>query len=484
MLIDTEAAHSPRRAPAPSGRDGFPMPEARPNTGQRRSTPAGRRAEALAEAWAGLPEGVTRWRLVAALRAAARALKLSSPMLRLMEHYVDLTYDQDWAEDSEPVICRPLTEIAEHLGRSERQVRNIERALVERGLLAFRDSGNHARKGRRDRKTGRLVYAYGPSLAPFGARAEEMIALAAAARAEIAEGRRLRMAVSALRRRLKADLDAADAAGMAAGPLRAALDAAPARLPAAMPAHVLRALRDELADLAARVLEALGGACPEDEDTAPDGLERHEISARPAIERPHATDTSTKHAASGIGIPLNKAKTAVGREGQAEAPVEGVRKDESAPPARSDNGVGSIPLALALAAAGPEIGDLARETAAARGGPPNWPALIDAARTVAPTLGVDQTLWGEACGRLGRGGAVLATIILARGAARPGAEDGGAGAGGAGLAPIRRPAAYLRELLARADRGELHLDRSIRALAATPCARAEGRDPSSARAAP
>ncbi|SEA64773.1 plasmid replication protein RepC [Rubrimonas cliftonensis] len=482
MLIETEAAHPPRRAPAPSGRDDLPSPAARPNPGQRRSTPAGRRADALAEAWAGLPEGVTRWRLVAALRAAARALSLSSPMLRLMEHYVDLTYDQDWAEDSEPVICRPLTEIAEHLGRSERQVRNIERALVERGLLAFRDSGNHARKGRRDRKTGRLVYAYGPSLAPFGARAGEVIALAAAARADIAEGRRLRMAVSALRRRLKADLDAADAAGIEATALRAALDAAPARLPAAMPADALRGLRDDLADLAARVLEALGGACPEDD--APAWSKLHETSARPAIDGSPETDTSKKNAASGSGIALKKAKTAAGREGTIDAPVVGGGKDERARTAHPDNGVGAIPLALALAAAGPEIGALARETAAARGGPPNWPVLIDAARTVAPMLGIDQTLWGEACGRLGRGGAVLATIILARGAARAGPEDGGAGAGvgGAGLAPIRRPAAYLRELLARADRGELHLDRSIRALAATPCG--DSPEPALRRAAP
>ena len=159
---------------------------ARPPQGMRRATEALRRAETLAQGWAGLPDGVTRWRLVAALRAAAHRLGLSGAMLRLAELYVDLTYDQDWAADSEPVICRPLVEIAETLGLGERQVRNIERRLAEAGLLAFRDSGNHHRRGRRDRRSGRLVYAYGPSLAPMGVRAAEILAEAGFSAREIA----------------------------------------------------------------------------------------------------------------------------------------------------------------------------------------------------------------------------------------------------------------------------------------------------------
>lgn len=464
MHTTIHAASGTRRPPVPPGRSdtlaGRPAALA-PQSGQRRSTAANRRATALADGWAGLPEGVTRWRLAAALRSAARALDISSPMLRLLEHYVDLSYDQDWAVDSEPVICRPLVEIAEHLGRSERQVRNIERALVERGLLAFRDSGNHARRGRRDRATGKLIYAYGPSLAPLGARAAEVIAQAASARREIAESRRLRLAISALRRRLRTDLDAADAAGIAADDLRAALDASSGRLPATTSPDRLRRTRDDLAALAAQALNRLGGPCPENEARSSDENSAH-ISAQQEISGSHLTDTSKKHAASGSCIALKKPKPEMARPiASAEPTAKTQQRRQSEINKKSpDHGVSSIPLALALAAAGPEIAGLTRA-----GGAPNWPTLIEAARNALAALGIDQTLWGEACGRLGRGGAALAAIILERGATRP---PGGADGSGA----IRRPSAYLRELLARADIGELHLDRSIRALAARPCANA------------
>ena len=175
------------------------------HAGIRPANARSRRVEGLAAHFNGLPEGVTRWRLMAAARGAARRLVLTVSMLALLEHYVDRSHDQDWTAGAEPVIGWPLIDIAEALGKSERQIRNLERALAERGLLCWRDSGNHHRKGRRDR-SGALVYAYGPSLAPMGARALEIIALAGEARRELAELRRTRMEISALRRRIRAEM--------------------------------------------------------------------------------------------------------------------------------------------------------------------------------------------------------------------------------------------------------------------------------------
>ncbi|MEL6236686.1 MAG: helix-turn-helix domain-containing protein, partial [Pseudomonadota bacterium] len=118
-----------------------------------------------------LPEGVTRWHLMASLRGAAQSFGLTGPMLRLLEHYMDLSYEADWAPGAEPVIPVPLCEIAEALGRSERQIRNIERRLAAAGFLIWRDAANHHRKGRRCRQSGRLIWGYGPSLGPMRARA-------------------------------------------------------------------------------------------------------------------------------------------------------------------------------------------------------------------------------------------------------------------------------------------------------------------------
>jgi replication initiation protein RepC len=408
--------------------------------GIRRATPALRRAERLAGDWRGLPEGVTRWRLAAALRAAAKPLGLTGTLLRLVELYVDLSYDQDWAADSEPVICRPLVEIAEQMDLSERQVRNLERRLVEIGLLAFRDSGNHARRGRRDRKSGKLVYAYGPSLAPMGARAAEIIALAEAARRAVSDGRRLRLAISALRRRIRADLVAAETAGIDARDLAEAFAAQPERIAAGLTPAALEARRDALEDLRAALTVRLGGVCP---DALLPTLMPIITAGAEKNGFPYS-DTSKPCTINGKSIPLKKVKS----DGRSSVP----EPRDGGEGRRRDHGLSAVPLGLAVAAAGPEL----RAALARQDGPLSWRALTEAARETAPLLGVGLELWGEACGRLGRGGAALAVAIIERGLARGPGEA---------AAPIRRPDAYLRGLLARAEAGELHLDRSLRAFA-------------------
>jgi hypothetical protein len=245
--------------------------------GMRRITPAINAADRQADAFNGLPDGITRWKLAAALRAAARKLDLNASMLALLEYYIDQTYDIDWAPGSEPIVCRPLVEAAEYLGRSERQVRNMETALMQRGLLAWRDSGNHHRKGRRDHRTGRLIYAYGPSLAPLGARATVILDVARQARAERGETRRLRLSISALRRNIRSQISLAADTGLDVTALCHAFAATPARNPAGTSLDALQRQRDALvaisASLTARIEPATGG------DRSPEIAGKQEIAA-------------------------------------------------------------------------------------------------------------------------------------------------------------------------------------------------------------
>jgi hypothetical protein len=168
-------------------------------TGSRPVCDASLAAEAVADRFEGLPTGTTRWGLVALLRQASAQIGLSARELTYLEDLVADTYDVDWTAGSEPVVTTPVYELAERLGVSERQVRNIERALVEKRLLCWRDSGNHTRKGRRD-AAGRIVFAYGVSLAPLAARAEEIRLTAQRAQQEASERRRARHRIQALRR--------------------------------------------------------------------------------------------------------------------------------------------------------------------------------------------------------------------------------------------------------------------------------------------
>jgi replication initiation protein RepC len=376
-------------------------------------------------------------------------------------------------------------------------VRNLEAGLVARGLMAFRDSGNHHRKGRRDRRTGRLVWAYGPSLAPLGVRAGEILALAETARREVAEARRLRIAISALRRRLRAELAAAAEDAIPADDLAAAFAAEPERCPAGLGVAALALRRDRLAALA-DAARARFAAPPIDRST--------DLAGQAAISGPQITDTGKLHAMNGDSIAEKPAKRGPGAEPPIAAPAAcggrkqdragsrgpgastTARRADGADPGPStaavadgsgrdgisgdgggarDGGAALVPLALALAAAGPEI-----TAAAGRQGPPSWRGLVEAAREAAPLLGVGAELWGEACGALGRNGAALAALILERALLRGEGEA---------ARPVARPAAWFRSLVTRAAEGRLHLDRSVRALAQRPAgARAAPRAPDAA----
>src|ERR1019366_1068876 len=79
----------------------------------------------------------------------------------------------------------------EALGLSPSQVKAINRARIEAGLITMKDSPNGKRYGRRDNQK-RIVEAYGFDLSPIAARHAEFLRLAAEAKAERVEMGRLR----------------------------------------------------------------------------------------------------------------------------------------------------------------------------------------------------------------------------------------------------------------------------------------------------
>ena len=368
---------------------------------------------ALADGYAGLPPGMTRWTLAALLRGAARPLGLTPAMLRLLEHYIDQTFDQDWQTGSEPVVIRPLTEIAAQLGRSERQIRNIEQALAERGLLIWRDSANHRRWGYRDRHTGRLAEAYGPSLAPLGARASEIATLAAEARAEDRALTRTRKAIGAMRRRIRAAL-----IGYPDGTLALLAETEtllrqrlPAKLTLAQLQHHHRRL-----DALARQIEGMIQPAPTPKTAAEPIIAcEGEISSRP--------NTDTKH---------ELGKTACRSTPAQKQNTEALGRYLLTPE-----------KILRLA---PNRITWEQKT------PVEWTRVIEQGYIEAHMNGIDQQLWGDACLSIGRDVAAKCAIAIAD---KP---------------HIRNPKAYFRALLERGRRAELHIDKTLISLCrAHPC---------------
>lgn len=385
-----------------------------PPPGNRRSGPALCEADRLAADFRGLPPGVTRWQVLAATRRAAQRLGLTATAERLLAVYIDHSYDVDWQAGSEPIITTPVVELAEALGISERQVRNVEAHLLALGLITFRDSANHARRGRRDRHSLRLISGYGPSLAPLAARFAEIDALAEEARREAQEVRSARAAIAALRRRLRADIAALEAATpQAARAAAEALEAEPARLPAATPLPRLAALRDRLAALAHHTAALLGAAVPAN-IAAP-----AETPDRPSIQRP-----------------IQECPRA-----RSHHRNDKPRSARRAPPVANDHGLGRIPMRALSKLLAYRI----------------WPDPnpVEAASHLCHELAIPPDAWKEACATLGRAGAAIAVMLIGhRSCPERTPPD----------RRVRNPAAYLRGLVLRGQQGRLRLDASLHAL--------------------
>ena len=167
---------------------------ARPPTGFRRWSPNLLKTERTAEAFAGLPEGVTvPGQLLAAIKEAAPLIGISPRLVHAVDWLFRFTQPQDWQATSRPIVWPSARMQQESLGLSPTQAKWINRRLVELGLVSMKDSPNGKRYGKRDGDR-RIVEAYGFDLSPLAARYAEFRRLAEQGKAE-------RLAMGRLRRR-------------------------------------------------------------------------------------------------------------------------------------------------------------------------------------------------------------------------------------------------------------------------------------------
>lgn len=136
------------------------------------------RAASLADGYKGLPPGTTHLELWDQINVARAALGLNSDQITLLGYYIKRTRAQDWAPGCEPLVAWSKFEVCFDLDWSEDKVSRIEAALCRMGLIAFRDSSNCKRRVHRDSNGAISATSAGISLAPAGARADEIYALA------------------------------------------------------------------------------------------------------------------------------------------------------------------------------------------------------------------------------------------------------------------------------------------------------------------
>ena len=174
-------------------------------TGGRELSPAHRRAIALADDFAGLPDGVGRYEVIKLLRRVGAELGWTHPLIAHLELLIGYTREADWAPGGRPIVWLSVLETAIELGIKDRQVRRKEHQMMELGALAFRDSSNHRRFGRRD-SGGNVVEAFGVDLSPVAALLPRLVVAEKRQIWEAKEHRRLTRELSAARRSVRAGL--------------------------------------------------------------------------------------------------------------------------------------------------------------------------------------------------------------------------------------------------------------------------------------
>jgi replication initiation protein RepC len=391
-------------------------------------TPGLLRADRTAEGFAGLPEGVTSpGRLLAALKAAAPRLCIAPRLVHAIDWLFCFSQPQDWEKGGRPVVWPSALMQQEALGLSPTQVKEINRRLIEFGLMTMKDSPNGKRYGRRDPK-GRITEAYGFDLAPIAARHAEFVRLAEEGRAERAAMGRLRRRATIARKAIIQILETAqeyEFAGEEWQTLARESDALARALKAVervdeMEAGVTSLERRQA--VARKRLETLLGVVETDPKGAENRPHQYNYNRTP---NPNQDTVIASNRCSGEGegaVPCYPAPMPPRRP--EKGMVHGIRPDE-------------------LVKLTPKL------TLYLRNPNPGWPEIVDAADWLRHDLGVSKSLWGEACLAMGRELAAVALAIVSTKEAEHFRTS---------------PGGYFHGMVAKAVAGELHLERTVWAL--------------------
>ena len=402
-------------------------------TGFRRLTPGLLQADRTAEGFVGLPDGVTmHGQLLAAFKGAAPRLGLSPRMVHAIDWLFKFTMPQDWGRGGRPIVWPSAETQQVALGLSPTRTKAINRALIEAGLITMKDSPNGKRYGKRDGQK-RIVEAYGFDLSPIAERHAEFVRLAAEAKAERDEMRRLRRRATIARNGITQILETVAEYGF--------------------DGDEWATLRRESRDLtlALRKIER-----PEEMALGVASVERRQVSARERLEKLLA-EVAIKASESVNPDPLGaengphqytykpslypEQDTVIASEESSQTGGEAV--EPQPPPTRREAPEGGRVLKLApdeLVRLAPRLKHYLRRP------DPSWPELVDAASFLRSDLDVSKSLWGEACLAMGREQAAIAIANVST----KDPEHFRTTAGG-----------YFHGMVAKAKAGELNLDRTI-----------------------
>jgi len=386
------------------------------------TTPFGRRSMTLAlvkgqldTAAAKSPRSVDKWKVFRSACEARETLGVTQPALSVLNALLSFYPETELSEEFGLVVFPSNSQLSVRAhGISGTTLRRHLGALVNAGLIIRNDSPNGKRYAHRDR-TGAIEKAFGFSLAPMLARAEELATMAQAIAAERKSFRVLKERLSLSRRDVRKLISAAMEEGAAGdwGAIEEQFVDLIQRIPRSPTRPQLAAIAEEMEMLRDEVVNV---------------LEIQLISAKQDAN----DDQIGRHIQNSKSESITESEPRFDKK-QDETPDQ-PRKVVAEP-------IKAFPLSMVLRAC-PDIGDYGPGGAIG-----NWREFMAAAVLVRSMLGISPSAYQDACDIMGQEGAAVAiACILQRGG------------------HINSPGGYLRDLTRRAEKGEFSLGPVLMAL--------------------
>ncbi len=420
------------------------------------TTPFGRRAMtyAMLESQKAAGEidddaSVNKWEIFRALAAGRRHFGVSDRALAILNALLTFYPKAELCGDDNLIVFPSNQQLSMRAhGMAEPTIRRHVASLVEAGLLIRRDSANGKRFARRG-QTGEVDEAFGFSLAPLLARAEEILMIAADVEAERLALQRQRERLTICRRDVVKLIETALDEGAPGDweAVYAQYRAIMAALPRNKTLNDIETALGELDFLRENILNVLETQFKAQKTSAnPDHTERHKQNSNPdskselepRLEEKRGEISGPNEDQEGVvpdgDVNLAKTELLAGNLQEREIPIERT----PAPPERKslDNltGLKPFPLGMVLNAC-PQIIDYGPG-----GEIVSWRDMMAAAVVVRSMLGVSPSAYEEACGVLGpENAATVIACILER------------------AGHINSAGGYIRDLTRRAERGEFSL---------------------------
>lgn len=415
------------------------------NSGLRRTSPESLTAQQYARQYQD-PETklVTRTAALKVAKLAAAAMGLKSSKIALIDQLFACSKPADWNNVGvAPIVWPSNARLAARMGVGISTMKHHLNGLVRAGLIAYSDGPTYQRRGRRDEQ-GNIIEGYGIDLSPITVRFAELTELVEAADYAAREWKRHSYRRTVLRKEIQSLISSAVDQSLP-GPwshAQARLDCIREKRP-----DDLEELIDQAAELQAMQTELEEAF---DEVIQDINFNTTVPKFRPLQTTAASSDSESSRTDSGVVHTHDKIshKAASGSTAFENKPCEAVNavQTQNSPRQAMEDDVQYLSLPLVRDAC-PKLGDVSP------GIFDSWSTLREAGHNLCVASDINPQVWQDARHTLGPDLAIAAVAVTVQ------KTD---------LGLVEKPGAYLRTLVKRGRAGELHISRSLFAMAKGP----------------